>query len=166
MENGFNIEWRITRECKIRRGIFQRDNLSPLFFILCMIPLSITLRKANAGYELKEKKHKINLLLFMDDLKLYGKSRDQIDSLVRTVHPFSTDIRIEFSIKKCAVLILKRGKVVGCDGIILSDNKIMKQMDEDGYKYLGIMECNQVIENEMKTIFRKEYIRRVKLVPK
>ena len=102
----------------------------------------------------------------MDDLKLYGKSRDQIDSLVRTVHPFSTDIRIEFSIKKCAVLILKRGKVVGCDGIILSDNKIMKQMDEDGYKYLGIMECNQVIEKEMKTIFRKEYIRRLRLVLK
>ena len=131
-----------------------------------MIPLSSTLRKATAGYELREKKHKINHLLFMDDLKLYGKSRDQIDSLVRTVHLFSTDIRMEFGIKKCALLILKRGKAVECYGIILPDRQVMKQMDEDGYEYLGILQCNQVMEKDMKTIFRKEYIRRLKLVLK
>ena len=59
--------------------------LSPLLLVLCMIPLSSILRKENAGYELKGKKCKINHLLFMDDLKLYGKSQDQIDSLIRTV---------------------------------------------------------------------------------
>ena len=102
----------------------------------------------------------------MNDLKLYLESSDQIDSLVRTVHLFSTDIRMEFGMKKCAVLILKRGKVVECDGIILPDGQVMKQMDEDRYKYLGTLECNQVMEKEMKTIFRKEYIRRLKLVLK
>ena len=102
----------------------------------------------------------------MDDLKLYEKSREQIDSLVRTVHFFSTDIRMEFGIKKCTVLILKRGNAVECYGIILPDGQVMKQMDEDVYKYLRILECNQVMEKEMKTIFRKEYIRRLKLVLK
>ena len=102
----------------------------------------------------------------MGDLKLYGKSSDHIDSLVRTVHLFSTGIRMEFGRKKYAVLILKRGKVVEWDGIIFPDGQEMKQMDEDGYKYFGIPECNQVMENEMKTIFRKEYIWRLKLVLK
>ena len=43
----------------------------------------------------------------MDDLKLFGKSYQQIDSLVQTIHTFSTDIGMEFGIKKCGVLILK-----------------------------------------------------------
>lgn len=36
----------------IRRGIFKDDILSPLLFITCLIPLTLTLRKINAGYSL------------------------------------------------------------------------------------------------------------------
>ena len=54
----------------IKRGIFQGDSLSPLLFVIIMIPLSLILR---AGYQLKKEGCKINRLLFMDDLKLYGK---------------------------------------------------------------------------------------------
>ena len=69
----------------VKRGIFQGDSLSPLLFVLCMIPLSLILRKVTAGYEFKGKRAKINHLLFMDDLKLFGKTQDQIDSLIKTV---------------------------------------------------------------------------------
>ena len=37
----------------------------------------------------------------MDDLKLFAKSGDQIDSLVQTVFTFSEDIGMEFGVKKC-----------------------------------------------------------------
>ena len=40
---------------QIRRGIFQGDSLSPLLFVLCVIPLSLVLRKVKAGYEFKGK---------------------------------------------------------------------------------------------------------------
>ena len=53
-----------------KRGIFQGDSLSPLMFILALIPLSPILRKAKAAYEFSESKENINHLLFMDDLKL------------------------------------------------------------------------------------------------
>ena len=36
----------------------------------------------------------------MDDLKLFSKSEEQIDTLVRTVHLFSTDIRMESGMQK------------------------------------------------------------------
>ena len=39
----------------------------------------------------------------MDDLKLYGKSNDQVDSLVRTVYIFTSDVGMEFGVEKCAV---------------------------------------------------------------
>ena len=46
----------------------------------------------------------------MDDLKLFAKSENQIDSLVQTVHIFSEDIGMQFGIKKSIVLITVRGK--------------------------------------------------------
>ena len=100
-----------------RRGIFQGDSLSPLLFVICMIPLSLVLRKVKAGYEFRGKQLKINHLLFMDDLKLFGKNEEQIDSLVKTIHIFSKDIGMEFGIKKCGMLVMKKGKIVESDGI-------------------------------------------------
>ena len=84
---------------EIRRGIFQGDSLSPLLFVLCMVPLSLILRKVKFHYEFGDKKTKINHLLFIYDLKLFAKSNDQIDSLVNTVYTFSEDIGMEFGIE-------------------------------------------------------------------
>ena len=39
-------------EAKIQRGIFQGDALSPLLFIIAMMPLNHILRKCTAGYKL------------------------------------------------------------------------------------------------------------------
>ena len=55
-------------EVEIKQGIFQADSLSPLVFVLALLPLSLILRKAKAAYEFSESKEKINNLLFMDDL--------------------------------------------------------------------------------------------------
>ena len=38
-------------EVCVRRGIFQGNSLSPLLLALCMVPLSLILRKVNAAYE-------------------------------------------------------------------------------------------------------------------
>lgn len=37
----------------------------------------------------------------MDDLELFAKSHDQIDSVMNTVNKFSEDIEMEFRMKKC-----------------------------------------------------------------
>ena len=87
------------RSVRIRRGIFQGDSLSPLLFVICMVPLTCVLRKARAGYMLDGVK--INHLLFMDDLKLFGKNEKEVDSLVSTVKMISEDIGMEFGINKC-----------------------------------------------------------------
>lgn len=69
-----------------------------------------------ARYMLGESRGKIDHLLFMIDLKLYDKTMQGGDSLVQTVRIFSNDI-MSFRISKCAMLEMKRGKV-------LKNNKI------------------------------------------
>ena len=61
-------------DVKLKRGIFQGDSLPPLLFVLCMIPMTLILRKVKAKYEWHNKQFSLNHLLFVDDLKLYGKS--------------------------------------------------------------------------------------------
>ena len=92
----------------------------------------------------------------MDDLKLFAKIEDQIDSLVNTVRIFSEDIKMEFVLPKCGVLIMKGGKVVKSEGISMLD----------GYKYLGILEADGVKHEEMKDQIKEEYIRRVRNILK
>ena len=65
-------------EVTIKRGIFQGDALSPLLFVICLIPLSLVLRKIKPISELNGTE--INHLLFMDDLKLYADSEEGVES--------------------------------------------------------------------------------------
>lgn len=51
-------------------------------------------------------KFKLNHLVFMDAVELFGKFYEQIDSLEPTVHTLSIDAWVKFNIKKkCGVLV-------------------------------------------------------------
>ena len=96
------------------------------------------------------KEYKLNHLLFMDDLKLFSKSEEQMDTLVRTVHVFNTDIRMEFVMKKRGIITIKRGKVVKREGIKPPNCGVMKEIEKEGYTYLDIIESDKIKEDEMK----------------
>ena len=149
----------------IKRGIFQGYSLSPLLFVVSMIPLTLILRKCEAGYTYATNKTKINHLLFMDDLKLYTKRASQLDTLIQSVRLFSNDIGMKFGIEKCAVLVLKRGKLTQSEGITLPGENTIKAMGEsEGYKYLGVLEADGMLNDQMKDKIGKEYLRRVRRV--
>ena len=73
---------------------------------------------------------------------------------------------MEFGLKKCGVVILKTGKVVKFDGIYLPNQKVMKEVDENGYAYLDILELDEEKEHEMKIKVTIEYKRRLSLILK
>ncbi|KXJ09461.1 Retrovirus-related Pol polyprotein from type-1 retrotransposable element R2 [Exaiptasia diaphana] len=174
INTSLSSEWRtvltsngeVLGEVDIKRGIFQGDSLSPLLFVLAMVPLTMLLKRETIGYRFGSGQQMMNHLLFMDDLKLYGRSEEELEKLVDVVHVFSRDIGMEFGLDKCAVLILKQGSKVHCEGILLPDGKEMSEMDESGYKYLGVLEGADIMQKEMKQKVRDEYLRRVKLVAK
>ena len=80
-------------------------------FVLALIPLNLILRKAKTAYEFSVSKDKINHLLFRDDLKLHSRNEKELDSLIQTACVFS-DIGMQFGIKKCAILVMEKGKIL------------------------------------------------------
>ena len=69
---------------------------------------------------------------------------------------------MEFGLDKCKVLVVKDGKQVRSDGVELPRVEVMKDVDENGYKYLGVLQAENVKSREMKDKVRTEYLRRVK----
>ena len=122
----------------------------PCYLCSCyFIMLFLTSQKVHINFQAPEEK--INLLLFMDDLKLYAKNKKGLDSLVQTVRIFSDDIGMEFGIYTCTTLVLKRGKLTKFDEISLPDGTVMKVLIEEAvYKYLGVIQADQIRYTEMK----------------
>ena len=78
----------------------------------------------------------------MDDLKLCLKNEDQIDSLVNKVNIFFKGH--QNGVWDTKVWIMNRGKRVRSEGISMPDGKMIKDIEESGYKYLGILEADGV----------------------
>ena len=64
----------------IRRGICQGDAFSPLLFVTTLLPLTHILRETRMGYQLEKNGATVNILFFMDHLKM--ENGKEIDSLI------------------------------------------------------------------------------------
>ena len=150
-------------ETKIQRGIFRGDALSPLLFIIVMIPLNYILRKCTAGYKLSKSQEKINHLKYVDNIKLFAKNEKELETLIHAVRIYSQDIGMEFGIEKCAMLVMKSGKRHFTDGMELpNQDKIRTLGEKKTFKYLGISETDIIKQEEMKVKIKKEYFRRIR----
>ena len=63
----------------------QGDALSPLPFIIAMMPLKHVLRKCATGYKLSKSQEKINHLMYMDDIKLFAKNEKELETLLEYI---------------------------------------------------------------------------------
>ena len=52
------------------------------------------------------------------------------------------------------------------EGLELPSGEMMKEIDESGYKYLGVLQTDEVMDKKMKRRVRVEYLRRVRLLAK
>ena len=71
---------------------------------------------------------------------------------------------MKFGMKRRGVLILKRENVKKIVGITSPDNRKMKSVEEDGYKNLGILEYDDLLQGQKKNVLKKEYFRRLRTV--
>ena len=59
------------------------------------------------------KRQLVRHLLYLDDIKVYGRNTDQLKKLLHTVCTFSDDIEMKFGLDKCAVAHFVNGNLCG-----------------------------------------------------
>ena len=150
---------------QIRRGKFQGDSLSPLFFCIALISLTNELNSTDCGYQVHGIERKISHLLYMDDLKLLGRNENDLKNEIKIVQTISKDINMNFGLEKCARICLKRGRVQSKMHIGNTFENDIKELDtRKVYKYLGIEENFDIQHKNEKEKLKKEYLRRLRLV--
>ena len=153
----------------IHRGLFQGDSVSPIHFIIALIPLSHLLNRSDNGFSIvspDSSETVINHRLYMDDLKLYGRTSDELQNLLTITAQFSSDIRMEFGLSKCGTIHVTNGSRADLHGISLPDGSVLPDVEEGGYKYLGVLETDVILHKKMKELTSNEYFRRIKLLLK
>ena len=113
----------------------------PFVFVIDFIPLTVVLQALKPEIRLeKEKRHqvicylwmifnftavvKMTLVVFWDQENLY----------------LGSDIGIKFGMDKCIMLKIKREKQLQFEGTDLEEGMVKEQVNQEGHKYLGILE--------------------------
>ncbi|XP_050550436.1 uncharacterized protein LOC118279092 [Spodoptera frugiperda] len=157
-----------TRQITIKKGIYQGDSLSPMWFCLALNPLSHLLHRSQAGYCLTHTAEvtTISHLIYMDDIKLYSKSEKEMKTLIDITSKFSRDINMQFGLDKCKTIHIIRGKIKPGDYEINNIDVITAMEPEDFYKYLGYKQLKGLDHTAIKNTLKNEYKNRVSAVCK
>ena len=89
--------------------------------------------------------------------------KKELETLIHAVRIYSQDIGMKFGIKKCAMLVMKSDKRHRTDGMELpNQDKIRTLVENETYKYVGILEAGTNKQVQMKDKIQKEYLRRTR----
>jgi hypothetical protein len=78
------------------------DSLLPLLFCIALIPLTHELKRSKCGYQVYGTERKTNHLLYSNDLKLIGRSEEELRNLIEIVKTFSDDKKKKLDLKNVA----------------------------------------------------------------
>ena len=94
--------------------------------------------------------------MYMVDINLFVKNEKELETLIHAVRKYNQDIGMEFGIEKCAMLVMESGKLHMTDRMELPNrNKIRTLGENETYKYLGILEADNIKQVEMKDKIQK-----------
>jgi hypothetical protein len=101
----------------------------------------------------------------MDDLKLLRRSEEDLENEIQIVKVITKDINMNFGLEKCAKICLRKGRVQRKAYVESTFEKNIKELDpRKAYKYVGIEESHETGHKNEKERFKKECLRRLRLV--
>ncbi len=98
-------------------------------------------------------------LMFVDDLKLYEESREELEESVRKAEEVSELVGMRLGLKKCAVAHVTA--VGGGPAKLDSGAAIAQIAGEETYRYLSIPQLLLPDSEKAREKVKKEYLRRV-----
>ena len=147
------------------RGIFQGNSLSVVLFNLSVNPLSFLLRNLKGYAAGTERFTNITHNFFVDDLKLYGSTLNNIKKLLDIATTFSRDIGMQFGIDKCADININNGKQTICKTPLEMNGLVIQPVaEEDTYRYLGQDENIEYVGHINKDRVTKELYSRCRKI--
>lgn len=102
-------------------GTYQIDGWSPLMFYVGV--KSQVIDKTGYGHRLQNG-GTIGQFIYMDEIRLYDKLEQDMDSLIQTTRIYSNDIRMPFSLDKCGRTVTKSGRIVKNEDVSLPNGNI------------------------------------------
>ena len=84
----------------------------------------------------------------MNDLKLYGKSKEYLETLMNTVRIFTNNIKMKLSTSKCASLFMRSGRKMEDNGIQMPGEIAIVDRCDEAYKYRGIQGSDKIKTEE------------------
>lgn len=155
-------------DIKIKRGIFQGDAFSPLWFCLAVKPLTSMLNRQEKGFKLEQPGAQVSHLFYMDDLKLYAENKNHLHSLLDCVGKFSSDVHMKFGLDKCRISCMSKGEWVEHPGYEVNKQQgtIKGMAEEEKYKYLGYLQSRGIDDKLAKEMMSNNYILRVRAILK
>ena len=146
-----------TKTIRFHKGIFQGDSLSVILFILSVNPLSQLLKQLK-GYAADNKRTtNITHNFFIDDLKLFAGTLNNLKKLLDIVTTFSKDIDMQFGVDKCAYIQISGGKQVNNQAPLEMNDLVIQPVEEgDTYRYLGQDENIEYVGELNKERVKKE----------
>ena len=108
---------------------FFKGVVHSVFCDINLIPMSLVLCKVRAGYDLGHGDPRRNhLKILYGWSKIIWNEKQQLDTLITTIHIYSEDIRMEFGTSKWGIFIMQKRKlVVHTKGIEFPSSKEVKE---------------------------------------
>ena len=161
-------KWTTTLQVRVEKSL-DYEWPDPLWFCLALNPLSYLLNRTNYGCGIHygdQEMQRLNYLLYMDDIKLYVATNNQLQELLRLTQTFLRDTKIVFEIEKCKTLRIAKGKLEMRNFTTEGEDTMEAMNEDDMYRYLGHMQAKQIRHARMKQKLGEEYLNRTKSVLK
>lgn len=114
-----------SRAINIVRGFLQGDSYSPVGFCLTEVPVAMLLEDTD-GYMMEQERErdvKRTHSLFVDDLKVYQECHQKLEVANEIIIKVSMNTGACYGVKKCAEIVVKKGKMVKGAGLTVLEEK-------------------------------------------